>query len=205
MRNLLVFGFCLLLLGCAADNALNESIEVEEELANVSAELEETPVVEPEIVDIEQDVEVVENSTLPEEVAPIENVSEEVVPVENVSEVPAPVVQEVPVMNLSKTPGFEIYFPTEGFRVRGNLIALSLVLDNFTIGAPNTTHKDNYGYFLVYVDNSAPLTMTKSVLTLKELSASNHTVKIDMVRNDGLSYGVSRTVHFEAQSVTAKS
>lgn len=105
--------------------------------------------------------------------------------------------------NEASPPDFEVWYPKNGTNIKGDRLSLSLKLFNFTIGNINDTNQDGYGYFKVYIDNATePISIDTASYTISGLSAGNHTMRVEMVQNDGTPYYVNKIVAFQAQTVT---
>ncbi len=107
--------------------------------------------------------------------------------------------------NDSNKPDFDIYFPTSGFKVKGNLVALRLVPKNFFFGKIGDKNQPGYGHLHIYVnDQKDPLMSDKATQTISNLKPKDNTITVELVNNNHTSYGVKKSVQFYAQSVTEK-
>ena len=101
-------------------------------------------------------------------------------------------------------PNLSIWFPTEGFNVKGDLISVSVKLQNFNLGTPGTERKANEGYLRFVLDGEVRLdNVTKASKTLSGMTPGSHTLIVQLMQNDGTPYGVERRVTFNAQTVTS--
>jgi len=101
-------------------------------------------------------------------------------------------------------PNLTIWFPTEGFNVKGDLISVSVKLHDFSIGEPGTERKANQGYLRYLLDGELiEDNVTKASKTINDLPAGTHTLVVQLIQNDGTPYGIERQVTFNARTVTA--
>lgn len=92
-------------------------------------------------------------------------------------------------------PSFAIVSPAAGATV-GSSATLKLSLSNFKIGAPGGALKEGEGHFHYYVDGGAYNLLADSVVTLNNLAAGEHTVRVVMQDNKHADLNVERTVKF---------
>ncbi|MBI2564945.1 hypothetical protein HYV79_03060 [Candidatus Woesearchaeota archaeon] len=101
--------------------------------------------------------------------------------------------------------GFDIKFPVEGYGVKGDIIAVRLVLNEFSIDTIGAGNREGRGHFHFYLDGSKkPLEVDSATFTIKDLSAGTHVLEVEMVKSDHSSYGLKKKVNFEAQVITSK-
>lgn len=102
-------------------------------------------------------------------------------------------------------PGFDYQYPREGTKVKGELVSVSLIMYNFTIGGQNQKPTWGEGYFRIWLNNATtPIIMERASKTLRGLPSGDVTMTVEMVMNNGSTYGVQKTIHFKAQTITAK-
>lgn len=99
---------------------------------------------------------------------------------------------------------FKILLPTPGYNVKGNIIAVRLEPFNFTFGEIGSKHVPGQGYFRFKINDGEWFNVNKATKTIKGLDKGTNTLYVEMVRNDGTSYGIKKHVSFEAQTVTGK-
>lgn len=98
---------------------------------------------------------------------------------------------------------FEIFFPRGNYKAKGDLVAVSLKLINFTIGNLGDAEKPNVGLFKYYVDNSESFKISdKATFTVSNLTKGKRTLTIEMIGTNMTPLGVKKSISFEAQSVT---
>lgn len=100
---------------------------------------------------------------------------------------------------------FEIKFPKEGYKAKGDLIAISLGLQNFSLGKIGGENKAEEGHFHIFVDGKEkPLEVDKATYTLKNLAKGKHSIIVEMVQNNHETLGLKKKLNFEAQIVTSE-
>jgi len=114
-----------------------------------------------------------------------------------------------PLVTADGLPNFTLWYPREGTRIKGNLMAVSLRFTNFSIGTPGAENRPNYGYMMFVIDDNRTIDeVTKATYTVRGtvrgLSKGNHTLKVKLLQNDGTPYGVEKSITFIAQTVTGK-
>lgn len=98
---------------------------------------------------------------------------------------------------------FEIFFPKEDYRAKGDLTAVSLKLINFSIGVLGEAEKPNVGLFKYSIDNQAGFKISdKATFTVSNLTKGKRTLTIEMIGTNMTSFGVKKNVTFQAQAVT---
>lgn len=109
---------------------------------------------------------------------------------------------ETPEVKLTSS-DFEIFFPRGNYKAKGDLIAVSLKLINFSIGTFGDVEKPNVGLFKYHVDNSESFKISdKATFTVSNLTKGKRTLTIEMIGTNMTSLGVKKSISFEAQSVT---
>lgn len=94
--------------------------------------------------------------------------------------------------------GVKIYFPKPNLVLKGPILSLSLIPDNFTISQPDKVNKWGQGHFKVWFDYSnETYIMEDAAKTFRHLPAGKRTVFIELMQNNGSGYGIVNSVDFE--------
>ena len=110
---------------------------------------------------------------------------------------------EVNKSEIKTSSNFEIFFPRGDYKAKGDLVAISLKLINFSIGNLGDVEKPNVGLFKYSVDNQDGFKISdKATFTVSNLSKGKRTLTIEMIGTNMTPLGVKKSISFEAQSVT---
>ncbi|MDP6293370.1 MAG: hypothetical protein QF486_04000 [Candidatus Woesearchaeota archaeon] len=101
-------------------------------------------------------------------------------------------------------PDFEFKYPSEGTRVKGEVVSLTLRILNFTLGRMGENVSWGEGHFHVTTQNASLIEMERATKTLRGLQPGEQFLTVEMVMNNHSSYGVRKRITIEAQTVTSK-
>ena len=112
-------------------------------------------------------------------------------------------VVEVNKSEIKTSSDFEIFFPRGDYKAKGDLVAVSLKLINFSIGFLGDVEKPNVGLFKYIVDNQDGFKISdKATFTVSNLTKGKRTLTIELIGTNMTPLGVKKSISFEAQSVT---
>lgn len=98
---------------------------------------------------------------------------------------------------------FSIYFPIEGYKAKGDIIAVSVKLVNLSLGKIGDDEKEGIVILHYFIDSSEKfVTSEKATFTISNLSKGKHILTVELAGTNGTKIDAKRSVSFEAQSVT---
>ncbi len=109
-----------------------------------------------------------------------------------------------------KTPSFTISSPSAGqmITIPGASGSVQLVLNyqNLVLKPPGGAAKKGEGHFRVVIDNGQPITVSSAAYTMAGLTPGAHTVKVEIINNDGTRYSppISRDVTFVVETAAPR-
>lgn len=103
----------------------------------------------------------------------------------------------IEVINSVQTPSqpFTDQGVTVRHKVKSKDVYIEVVVNGFTFSAKDAKkHVQNEGYLKVYLNGKQIDNIHQAAFILKGLPTGKHTLKLELVRNDGASYGIQREI-----------
>ncbi len=89
--------------------------------------------------------------------------------------------------------------PTEGQEVAGPDVTIKLS-SSLKIVAPSDKNVEGEGHFHLYIDGGTYIPVAADSYTAKGLKAGDHTIKVELHKNDHSLLGVEKTVKFKVKA-----
>lgn len=82
------------------------------------------------------------------------------------------------------------------YEVKGADVYIQCMIDAFSFEKEKVgkSHKDGEGHMIVYVDGMKVDKLFERAFIVKGLLAGSHTIKLELVRNDGQPYGLEKEI-----------
>ncbi|HLD57349.1 MAG TPA: hypothetical protein VJA47_03530 [archaeon] len=89
--------------------------------------------------------------------------------------------------------------PTEGQEVVGPDVTIKFST-SLKVVAPSDKNVEGEGHYHMFVDGGTYIPVSAAEYTIKGLAAGNHTVKVELHKNDHTAVGVEKTVKFKVKA-----
>ncbi|WP_110112950.1 hypothetical protein [Bacillus sp. CGMCC 1.16541] len=83
--------------------------------------------------------------------------------------------------------------------VKGKSVFVECVIDDFSFTNQFDQNQEGQGFINVFVDNKLVNKVTQAAFTVRNLPVGQHTVKLELMKNEGENYGLVKefTVHIQ--------
>ncbi len=85
---------------------------------------------------------------------------------------------------MAAKPSFWIDSPASDALVAPGDVVVSIGVQNFKVGVPETANKDNEGHFHLFLDDGTYMPCADTKCTVKDVPAGDHVIKVVMQQND---------------------